>query len=158
MKSDLDDLDELSIVYLAMGLIECPAMPRLSEERLLKLGRTKAIHDAAKEIVLRELLKIANRQIGQNKDADPFLQEACCAYAYRKLNDREEGRPADYAQRDAIRSAYMMLTLYNGKPKLDGKRNWKHESVITELCARFKLSRSQIQKVLQRAMKEAEEL
>ena len=75
MKSDLDDLDELSIVYLAMGLIGCPAMPRLSQERLLKLSCTKAIHDAAKEIVLRELLKIANRQIGQNKDAAPFCRK-----------------------------------------------------------------------------------
>jgi hypothetical protein len=156
MKNDLDGLDELSIVYLAMGLIECPAMPRLSEERLLKLSRTQAIHDAAKEIVLRELHKIANRQIGADKDADPFLQEASCAYAYRKLNGRGKGRPDDYAQRDAIRNAYQMLTLYNGKPRLDGKRNWKHESVIKELCARFKLSRSQIEKVLQRTMKEAE--
>jgi hypothetical protein len=144
MKSDLGDLDERSIVYLAMGLIVCPAMPRLSAERLLKLSRTKAIHDAAKEIVLRELRKIANRQIGENKDADPRLQEACCAYAYRKLNGREKGRPDDYAQREAIGHAYTMLTLCSGK------RNWKHESVITELCARFKLSRPQVEKVLQR--------
>jgi len=150
MKSDLDDLDELSIVYLAMGLIECPAMPRLSEERLLKLGRTKAIHDAAKEIVLRELLKIANRQIGQNKDADPRLQEACCAYAYGKLIGRQKGRPDDYAQRQAIGSAYQMLTLFSGK------RDWKHASVIAELCARFKLSRAQVEKVLQRIASDAE--
>ena len=152
MKSDLDDLDELSIVYLAMGLIQCRAMPRLSEERLLKLSRTKAIHDAAKEIVLRELLKIANRQIGQNKDADPFLQEACCAYAYGKLIGRKKGRPADYAQREAIGNAYRMLTSYSGK------RDWKHESVIAELCARFKLSRAQVEKVLQRIRSDAEKL
>jgi hypothetical protein len=127
-------------------------MPRLSAERLLKLSRTKAIHDAAKEIVLRELRKIANRQIGENKDADPFLQEACCAYAYRKLIGREKGRPDDYAQREAIGHAYTLLTLYSGK------RDWKHESVIAELCARFKLSRPQVEKVLQRIRYEAEKL
>ncbi len=45
-----------------------------------------------------------------------------------------------------------MLTLYSGK------RDWKHESVIAELCARFKLSRAQVEKVLQRIRYEAEQL
>jgi hypothetical protein len=48
--------------------------------------------------------------------------------------------------------AYSLLTLHSGK------REWKHDAVIAELCARFKLSRAQVEKVLQRIRSDAEKL
>ena len=148
MKNDLDGLGDLEIVYLAIGEI-CCIRPEVSPERALELTRSKVIRHAAKEIVLESLCAIANEQ---DKDMDFHLRKAVCAYAYFQINGRKRGRPDDWSQRAAIMDAYNLLTLYSGK------REWKHDAVIAELCARFKLSRAQVEKVLQRIRSDAEKL
>jgi hypothetical protein len=131
---DLSDLDVLKFATADI-FIGSLWLKRMGYKRVARLSKNKAIQRAAKRIALREFMKLAD-----GVEIDSELRKLAMMWARQQLRAGRRGRPGKHPQMVAVQDAYSDLRArYPGRKRL---------SLVADLCARFKLSRSQIEKII----------